>query len=238
VADNELVSGIHRVASNLGISPLDLGTVISYETGGTFDPWKAGPTTQWGQHRGLIQWGEPQRQKYGVTADTPVSEQLDAVGRYLKDAGVRPGHGIADVYSAINAGRVGRYDASDANNGGAPGTVLDKVRNQMDGHRAKAASLLGGEFTPSANSSGDGESRGARARSMTASLGLSDPSEAEGETFDLAKAIAFMSQPTSNPESAQRRAAFLDLVQQQLGVPTPDTGGGGDHGGADGGGAA
>lgn len=138
----ELAQSIIASASRLGISPRDLATAISYETAGTFDPWKAGPTTQWGQHRGLIQWGEPQRQKYGVSEGMPVDAQMQAAERYLTDAGVRPGMGLLDVYSAINAGRVGRYNASDANNGGAPGTVADKVSSQMSGHAAKADQLL------------------------------------------------------------------------------------------------
>jgi hypothetical protein len=138
----ELSASIQATAQKLGIDPVDLGTAISYETAGTFDPWKAGPTTQWGQHRGLIQWGEPQRAKYGVTADMPIAAQMDAVGKYLTDAGVKPGMGLLDIYSAINAGRVGRYNASDAGNGGAPGTVRDKVLQQMGGHRAKALALL------------------------------------------------------------------------------------------------
>jgi hypothetical protein len=117
---------------------------MSYETAGTFDPWKKGPTTQWGEHRGLIQWGEPQRQKYGVSQETPVAAQVDAAGRYLTDAGVKPGMGLLDVYSAINAGHVGLYGRSDANNGGAPGTVADKVNSQMGAHRQKAEQLLGG----------------------------------------------------------------------------------------------
>ena len=114
-------------ADRLGADPLDLATVISYETAGTFDPWKAGPTTQWGQHRGLIQWGEPQRKQYGVYQGMPVAEQMQAVEKYLVNAGYKPGMGLMDMYSAVNAGRVGRYGASDANNGGAPGTVADKV---------------------------------------------------------------------------------------------------------------
>lgn len=139
----ELRDAIIATAQKLGIDPLHLATAISYETGGTFDPWKAGPTTQHGQHRGLIQWGEPQARQYGVGPDTPISDQLVAVGRYLTDRGVRPGMGLLDVYSAINAGRVGLYDRSDANNGGAPGTVRDKVNSQMGDHKLKAASLLG-----------------------------------------------------------------------------------------------
>jgi len=138
----ELSASIQATAQKLGIDPVDLGTAISYETAGTFDPWKAGPTTQWGQHRGLIQWGEPQRAKYGVSAGMPIAAQMDAVGKYLTDAGVKPGMGLLDIYSAINAGRVGRYNASDAGNGGAPGTVRDKVLQQMGGHRAKALALL------------------------------------------------------------------------------------------------
>lgn len=147
-AGMDLKSGIASTAEALGINPIDLATAISYETAGTFDPAKKGPTTQWGQHRGLIQFGEPQAQKYGVNWDDPLGSQLGpegAVAKYLRDTGVKPGMGMLDIYSAINAGGVGRYNASDANNGGAPGTVRDKVEQQMAGHRAKALALFGGE---------------------------------------------------------------------------------------------
>ena len=129
-APPELAAAIKRTAGNLGINPSDLATAISYETNGTFDPWQAGPTTQWGQHRGLIQWGEPQRAQYGVTKDTSVDDQMRAVENYLRDRGLKPGSGMLDVYSTINAGRPGLYDRSDAGNGGAPGTVADKVATQ------------------------------------------------------------------------------------------------------------
>lgn len=134
---------IARGASELGIDPVDLATAISYETAGTFDPDQWGPTTKWGRHRGLIQFGEPQRAKYGVRPGMTVAEQMPAVVAYLRDTGVRPGMGLLDVYSAINAGGVGRYNASDAAAGGAPGTVADKVRNQMGDHRRKAMQIMG-----------------------------------------------------------------------------------------------
>lgn len=145
--NSDLAAAIRATAMSLGIDPLDLATAISYETAGTFDPVKAGPTTQWGQHRGLIQFGEPQARKYGVDWNNPLGSQLGpdgAVAKYLRDTGVKPGMGLMDVYSAINAGGVGRYGASDANNGGAPGTVADKVNSQMGGHRANAERLFGG----------------------------------------------------------------------------------------------
>lgn len=144
----DLRAGIEAAANRLGISPVDLATVISYETGGTFDPTQGGPTTQYGRHRGLIQFGEPQAAKYGVDWNNAAASQLGADGaivRYLLDAGVRPGMGLMDVYSAVNAGRVGRYGASDANNGGAPGTVADKVNYQMAGHSQRAAQMFGGQ---------------------------------------------------------------------------------------------
>lgn len=142
-----LRDGIASTAQALGIDPIDLATTISYETAGTFDPTKAGPTTQWGQHRGLIQFGEPQAKQYGVNWEDPIGSQLGpngAVANYLRDTGVKPGMGLLDIYSAVNAGGVGRYNRSDANNGGAPGTVADKVNNQMAGHRQKAVALFGG----------------------------------------------------------------------------------------------
>ncbi len=149
----DLRAGIVETANALGMDPVDLATIISYETAGTFDPLKRGPTTQWGQHRGLIQFGEPQAKQYGVNWDDPLGSQLGpqgAIANYFLANGWQPGMGMMDAYSIVNAGAPGRYNASDANNGGAPGTVRDKVTGQMDGHRAKAADLLGGTFTPPA----------------------------------------------------------------------------------------
>lgn len=143
--DPRIASGTREAAEALGIDPVDLATAISYETAGTFDPVKPGPTTKWGQHRGAIQWGEPQAQEYGVNWDDPIGSQFGgdgAIVKYLRARGVKPGMGLLDVYSAINAGAPGLYNRSDAGNGGAPGTVADKVRDQMAGHRAKAERLF------------------------------------------------------------------------------------------------
>lgn len=137
-----------------GLDPIDVATAISYETGGKFDPMISGPTTQWGTHKGLIQFGEPQAQQHGAdfaNADAAWRSQLNptngAVWSYLDSTGVKPGMGLDQIYSAINAGGVNRFGASDANNGGAPGTVADKVAG-MGPHREKAAQFLGGTWTP------------------------------------------------------------------------------------------
>ena len=140
-----LASGIRAAAEQLGADPLDLATIISYETAGTLNPTHPGPTTKWGLHRGLIQFGEPQAKTFGVDWEDPYNSQLGpdgAVVKYFLNSGYKEGMGLLDMYSIVNAGGPGRYDWSDTKAGGAPGTVRDKVEKQMDGHRAKAKRLL------------------------------------------------------------------------------------------------
>tara|TARA_Y100000389_G_scaffold183411_1_gene200879 strand:+ start:6547 stop:8868 length:2322 start_codon:yes stop_codon:yes gene_type:complete len=143
-------TGIIAAAAAMQCSALDFGTVMSYEMGGRWDARRKGPTTKWGQHRGVIQFGEPQAKQYGVdfsTEQTAIDTQLGpngAVVRYLRAHGVKNGMGRLEIYSAINAGGVGEkyYGRSDAGAGGAKGSVRDKVNNQMDGHEANARRLL------------------------------------------------------------------------------------------------
>lgn len=142
---------IKETAADLGMDPLVLATIIGYETGGSYSPTQPGPTTQWGQHRGLIQFGEPQAKEYGVDWADPLNSQLGAgkaVSRYFKSNGWQPGMSELDAYSIVNAGGPGRYNASDANNGGAPGTARDKVEKQFGPHRDRATRMLGGEGFP------------------------------------------------------------------------------------------
>lgn len=137
----ELASAIIASSQRLGVDPLHIATVISYETGGKFDP------NLWGgknnNHLGYIQFGGPEREKYGVKEGQTPAEQMAAVESYLRDRGVKPGMGMMDIYSTINAGSPGLYNRSDAGNGGAPGTVADKVNSQMASHRENAVRLLG-----------------------------------------------------------------------------------------------
>lgn len=196
----EIKDGIVQTASALGISPVDLATTISYETGGTFDPTKAGPTTKWGQHRGLIQFGEPQAKQYGVDWSNPVGSQLGpngAVAAYLRDRGVKPGMGLMDIYSTINAGAPGLYNRSDVAAGGAPGTVADKVNNQMAGHRAKAQALFADLPAPGA----------APVEMQTGQPGFAIPGDDPAKLRSDAEYYA-----QSNPEAARQMLARADAV--------------------------
>ncbi len=190
-----------------GLNPIDVATAISYETGGKFDPMISGPTTQWGTHQGLIQFGEPQAAEHGADFTDPTTSmrsQLDptngAVWSYLDAAGVKPGMGLDDVYSAINAGAPGRYGASDANNGGAPGTVADKVAGMGD-HRGKAAEWLGGTWTPSDN--------------VTVSTQGAQPAGG-----DIGMILEAMSNPYATPED---KAVFGMLLEQRMTAMQPQS---------------
>lgn len=137
---------IIATAPALGLTPLEFATVISFETGGTFDPVQPGPVTKWGRHRGPIQFGEPQARQYGVDWNNPIGSQFGpegAIVKYALDRGYRPGMGLLDFYSTVNAGAPGKYNASDTAAGGTWGTVRDKVDKQFGPHRAKALKFLG-----------------------------------------------------------------------------------------------
>jgi hypothetical protein len=141
--DPRLISAVRASAARLGISPLDLLTAMSYETGGKLDP------NLWGgagkRYLGLIQFGPDEQKQYGVKPGMPVADQVTAAERYLRNRGVKPGMGLLDIYSTINAGSPGHYNASDAGNGGMRGTVADKVSSpEMAAHRRRAEALLRG----------------------------------------------------------------------------------------------
>jgi hypothetical protein len=92
-------------ARQLGIDPLVLAAVISQETGGTFAKDIKGGAG--GNYQGLIQFGPTERRTYGFRQGMSFEEQvLGPVVRYLKARGVKPGHGAAEVYTAILTGNV------------------------------------------------------------------------------------------------------------------------------------
>ena len=141
--DEELVRAVVAVSERLGIAAKDLLAVMSFETGGKLRPDTMGPRTKWGQHFGLIQFGEPQGARYGVTPQSSITEQVEAAGRYLVDAGVKAGDSLANVYAAVLSGNARNVTASDLAAGGVISNVSDAVGgDQFVGHIARAEALL------------------------------------------------------------------------------------------------
>lgn len=151
---SRLAQAIINESKRRGADPLDFATLVGFETGNTYDVWQIGPRTKWGEHIGLIQMGEPQRKQFGYHEGISEEGAVKASFDYLEANGWKPGMSLLDMYSTINAGAPGRYNAVD---GGT--TVRQKVESKnMDGSRRKAAALLGGIYTPipkSTNGSAD-----------------------------------------------------------------------------------
>ena len=96
---------LKQAADQLGIRPVDLAAVMSLETGGSFDPDIVGGAN--GNYQGLIQFGINERKMYGMQRGMGFEQQvLGPVVRYLKDRGVKPGHGVQEIYAAILTGNV------------------------------------------------------------------------------------------------------------------------------------
>lgn len=197
---SDFLDAVRASSDRLGISPNDLLTTISYETGGRMSPSLYGGAG--GKYLGLIQFSPENQKKYGVTPDQTAAEQMGAVESYLRDRGVKPGMGLLDTYSAINAGRPGLYNASDANNGGAPGTVADKVAT-MAGHRLRANALLGGEAPPVQTVAAAPTAPAAVAPTGSAPLSLAPGGSPEGATPDMLTAMAAIPKMAEQSNSIQ-----------------------------------
>lgn len=118
---NDKASAVQAVAQRLGIDPNDLATVISFETGGTFDPAKRNPTSN---ATGLIQFMPETAKGLGTTTDAlakmSFSDQMQFVEKYLRQAGVGQNGktGLGAIYDAITGVPKSGYKAysSDARN--------------------------------------------------------------------------------------------------------------------------
>lgn len=124
------------VAGELGLDPVEVAAVMSYETAGTFSPTIMGGKNS--NYMGLIQFGREERKKYGITETSTPEEWTRAILGFMRDRGFRKGMSLLDFYSTINAGTPGRYNASDG-----PGkTVTGHVNTLLREHKDKAANWL------------------------------------------------------------------------------------------------
>lgn len=143
-------SALQEVAAELGVNPIDLATIIGFETGGTYDPGQ--PGGEGGNYRGLIQFGGPERDAYGVTPGMTFEEQLRGpVVNFFKDrfakAGMSTqGASLEDLYTTVLAGNPGaNRDAKDSFGTSAraatdPTTEKGKI---MAAHREAAIKRFG-----------------------------------------------------------------------------------------------
>ena len=110
---------LRQKAADKGYNADDLLKIINYESSGRPDVW-GGKNNQ---YYGLIQFGPEERKQFGVDTVHPSAiNQIDATFKFLDARGFKPGMGLLDAYSTVNAGSPGHYKASDGN-----GTVASHV---------------------------------------------------------------------------------------------------------------
>lgn len=214
-------AAIEKGAKELGIDPRDYATAISYESAGTFDPWVKGPVTKWGQHRGTIQYGAPQRRKYGVHKGQSFEDQVTRSNvQYLRDAGVKPGMTFAQIYAAINGGNVNKnLNTPDANTGR---TIADNISRAEKEHRANVLKRFGwddGELTPSQPQQDELMtflSQGTPSPDQQAPFGSDTEIQAWNERFPDAAVKPRLGQ------LAQQAAGEL-MGMSEVGIPTADS---------------
>ena len=133
----DVVRAAAQLAGAIGAATEDILTVMQYESGGVWN--KYGGYNK--QYYGLLQFGPNERKTYGMPENAGVWEQLPAWIKFFKDRGFKPGMSFADLYSTINAGSPGRYNASDVAKGGKNTSVAAAVASKdMDDARRLAKS--------------------------------------------------------------------------------------------------
>jgi len=103
--NKDKAKSIQSVANRLGINPNDLAQIISFETGGTFDP--AQKNLAGGSARGLIQFMPSTAKGLGTTTEALAAmtfdEQMVYVEKYLKKRGIGKNGktSLPDIYDAV-----------------------------------------------------------------------------------------------------------------------------------------
>lgn len=119
----DAINYLRQKAQAAGYNADDLLKVMQYESSGDASRWGG----KGGQYFGLIQFGPNEREQFGVDTKNPSEQnQIDATFKYLSARGYKPDMPLIDLYSTVNAGSPGHYNASDGN-----GTVASHVAKMM-----------------------------------------------------------------------------------------------------------
>ncbi|MGL5734022.1 MAG: hypothetical protein ACRCYS_04070 [Beijerinckiaceae bacterium] len=128
---------IRSAAAKLGISPIELAAIASFE--GRLNPRSVGGDG--GRYEGMFQFGPEERRKYGIDRNSSFEDQVNALVRFATDRGFKPGMGWKKLYTTINAGNphapTSRRDSNGSQN--------DHYSSIEKSHFSKAQSFLGGE---------------------------------------------------------------------------------------------
>ena len=129
---------IKSAAEELEVDPVDLATVIGYETIGTLDPSMWGGEN--GDYLGLIQFGKEEREQFGAEPGQSFDDQMKSVVKYFKARGLPPGADLLEIYTTVLTGSPGNYDTPDS--GGTPRSHVARMKNSR--YRTMAEEIMAG----------------------------------------------------------------------------------------------
>jgi hypothetical protein len=140
---------IQYIATELGVDPIDVATFINYETGGRLvnGEYRRGLDT-WGgdggRYLGWIQFSPDNQAKYGVRVGMSPMEMSQAIVKYMKNAGVRPGDSLDMLYQAVQApANMGQARAKGRNIGAdTNGSISSHVARMRKEHSGVASRWL------------------------------------------------------------------------------------------------
>lgn len=99
IQDPNFDKKLEKIANQLGVSAIDLKTIIKFETAGTFSPTSHDP---WNVSIGLIGFTENTARSLGTTkadlARMTAVQQLDYVYKFYHQSGLRPGSDRGTIY--------------------------------------------------------------------------------------------------------------------------------------------
>lgn len=137
------IAYLRQQAGSRGYNADDLLKVIQYESSGRPDVWGGKDN----KYFGLLQFGGPERAQFGVNTQNPSAQnQIDAAFKFLQARGFKPGMGLLDLYSTVNAGSPGHYNASDR-----PGMTVAKHVAAMGGQSVPQGQIPGSSPVLAAN---------------------------------------------------------------------------------------
>ena len=192
-------------AAKLGVSPLDLATIIGFETGGTYSPSKMGGAG--GNYMGLIQFGPNERRQYGAHRGQSFEEQVQGpVVRYFQDRfkGVGMSTQGADLLTLYRTVLGGNPKAS-LTGRDAFGTSPQSGVAAMAPHRAEARRRFFSGATIS------GSAGGPISPTMTPPPAGFDPSSIMG---GINSKGAELSQLFSTESAVKNQQSYKELIKQ------------------------
>jgi len=135
-------NALNEAASELGVDPLDLATIIGFESGGSYSPDKPGGDND--AYLGLIQFSPDNQKTYGVTKGMTFEEQLlGPVVQYFKDRFQKVGMStqgatLLQLYTTVLAGNpTENIDIQDSNGTSSRSGVERMQREHREQARAR-----------------------------------------------------------------------------------------------------